>query len=224
MKAMKAHTLKLFDEMSVLIKSSERVSSPEDTDPEANFIFGGYSWISKKFIIWSIKYSKKYKRFVSGSAKCMKRVEYTGKLKFSSRPSRDGDHVAGDILFIGDQAEVAENILIERFNNKPTPNKIDYEPFEVVRDMLRNPRHPETIGGAPQIVKVYQYLNSAPLGVYWPDKKSARIHLQGRPCLGYERIDRWIIDPDTLRSEQISGKEVAIDLDAAEYSPTITPI
>ncbi|MBV8793918.1 MAG: hypothetical protein JO136_03175 [Hyphomicrobiales bacterium] len=51
MVAMKAHTLKIFDDMSALINSSERLSSPIGTYPEADFIFGGYSWIAKKFII-----------------------------------------------------------------------------------------------------------------------------------------------------------------------------
>jgi hypothetical protein len=68
--------------------------------------------------------------------------------------------------------------------------------------MLRDPGRASTIGGAPQILKVYQYMSTAPLGVYWPDKASGRIVLQGRATLGYERIDRFVLDPDTLRSER----------------------
>ena len=67
--------------------------------------------------------------------------------------------------------------------------------------MLRDEHRAETIGGFPQLVKVYQYMQTAPLGVYWPAKEGSIIHLQGRPCLGYERIDRWILDLDTLISD-----------------------
>lgn len=79
--------------------------------------------------------------------------------------------------------------------------------------MLRDPLRAETIGGAPQLVKVYQYMRSAPLAVYWPKKGEGPPHLQGRPCLGYERIDRWAIDPDTLISE--------LPLPAEEYEDAI---
>jgi hypothetical protein len=90
---------------------------------------------------------------------------------------------------------------------------LDMEPFEVVRDMLRDPGHAETIGGAPQVVKVYQYMRTAPLGVYWPQKAGGEVYLQGRACLGYERIDRWVLDPDTLVSErQVVQGTVAVPL------------
>lgn len=48
--------------------------------------------------------------------------------------------------------------------------KLGMEPFEVVRDMLRDNKKSDSIGGPPQIVKVYQYMRSAPLAVYWPNK------------------------------------------------------
>jgi hypothetical protein len=81
--------------------------------------------------------------------------------------------------------------------------KFNWEPLEVVRDMLRDPKHSETIGGAPQVVKVYQYMDSAPLAIYWPNKKAGSIHLNGRPILGYERIDNFVLDPDSFYSGQM---------------------
>jgi hypothetical protein len=44
-------------------------------------------------------------------------------------------------------------------------------------------------------------MQSASFGIYWPNKNDHQVFLQGRPCLGYERIDNWILDPDTLESE-----------------------
>jgi hypothetical protein len=188
--------------MSSLIFSSSRISSPVDTSPEANFLFGGYSWISKSFELWSIQYSPGGRSFVARPPKCIRRIPHTGELAISSRLQGEGERLSGNLLFAGDQAAVGEKLLIERLNNKSATERLDMEPFEVVRDMLRDGGRSETIGGAPQLIKVYQYMRTAPIGVFWPDKASGKVHLQGRPCLGYERIDRWVLDPDTLRSER----------------------
>jgi hypothetical protein len=69
------------------------------------------------------------------------------------------------------------------------------EPFEVLRDMIRD-RVDLAIGGPPQVLKVYRYLNYAPFGVYWPDRDSGRISVLGRPLLDYEECPFGVIDPD----------------------------
>jgi hypothetical protein len=198
--AVRTHTIKIFDSMSRLIASSVHISSTTDTAPEAEFIFGGYSWISKRFELWSFKHDINANRFIARPPKCVRRVEYNSRLHFSQRLDGAGERLAGNIVVTGDQAPVAEKLLIQKLRAKPHCDRLDMEPFEVVRDMLRDQRHSETIGGAPQLVKVYQYMKSSLFGVYWPDRNGT-IHLQGRPCLGYERIDQWVIDPDSTRSE-----------------------
>ena len=85
------------------------------------------------------------------------------------------------------------------------------EPFQVVRDMLRVPARAETIGGAPQLLKVYQYMQAGALGVYWPTKAEGRPHLLGRSCLPYERTDRWTVDPDSLHSDLPNWESSAKD-------------
>ena len=207
----KTHALKIFDGMSGLIESSLGLSSPANTDPEANFILGGYCWITKSFEVWHIKHSAKQGKFIAYPPKCVRIIGHTGEPKFSKiLKDEDGNlelktkKLGGSIVVAGDQKKVFEKRLLSKLKEKHDISHLDMEPFEVVRDMLREPRHSETIGGAPQIVKVYQYMRSAPLGVHWPDRASGSIHLQGRPCLGYERIDRWVLDPDTLWSEHPS--------------------
>jgi hypothetical protein len=202
--ALKTHTLKIFDSMSDQIFSSDRVAGDVDTTPEAEFIFGGYSWIKKKFEIWKISFQNTEKRFIAQPASSISyspKTERTEDGKFETKEM----YSPGEIVFAGDQAGIAKNLLARRFRSDASTTinkKFDMEPFEVVRDMLRNENHSETIGGAPQIIKVYQYMKSAPLGVFWPQKSEGRIHLHGRPCLGYEHIDRWVLDPDTLFSER----------------------
>ena len=49
---------------------------------------------------------------------------------------------------------------------QPDTAKFDLEPFEVIRDLLKGANANDSIGGAPQAVKVYQYLNSADVGIF----------------------------------------------------------
>ena len=196
------HALKVFDTMAELIRSSEGISTAQDTAPSANFLFGGYSWENKRFRLWSIVFSPSEQRFQAHPAKWCYFSKPAKKFVISSKKLLQPP--AGAIAFTGDQATKARALLLAKLDEKHpgggTYSGLDWEPFEAIRDMLREQGRSETIGGAPQIVKVYQYMRSAPLGVYWPNKATGKVFLFGRPCLGYENIDRWVLDPDTLES------------------------
>ncbi|MGJ8624379.1 MAG: hypothetical protein ACSHW1_16625 [Yoonia sp.] len=203
--ALKSHALKIFNSMAELILSSEKLSSPVETFPEANFLFGGYCWKSKRFEIWTILFSQSEQKFVAHPPKTVRRIEHTGKCVLSASSSLSSrERIEGKIAIAGDQSEEFVERLTAMLERKADVSSLDFEPFEVVRDMLRDERHSETIGGAPQIVKVYQYMKSAPLGVFWPNRVSGQIHLQGRPLLDYERTERWALDPDKLTSEMVT--------------------
>jgi hypothetical protein len=201
---LRKHALKVFGSMANEIRSSLRVSQEQSVAPEASFLFGGYSWIKKRFEMWSIVYQKSEKRFVARPPKGIRYQPHAHKFVFSKAASGKRSGELAKVAFAGDQASEGRKRLIAHLNSKyasaGTFRGLDWEPFEVIRDMLRDPNHSETIGGAPQVVKVYQYMQSAPLAVYWPTRASGQVVLQGRPCLGYEHIDRWILDPDTLTS------------------------
>lgn len=212
--ALKSHALKVFDGMAEQIKPSKHVSKTDEITPGASFLFGGYSWIKKDFQLWSVSYRSGDKCFVADPAKWLAFSKQAGRIVLRKRKKTTGEHNLGRIEFAGDQAVLAKELLLERVNAKGRGKHhapLDMEPFEVVRDMLRDPKHAETIGGAPQIVKVYQYMRTAAVGVYWPNKRKGKVHLQGRACLGYERVDRWVLDPDTLISgTQIPPKEKGV--------------
>jgi hypothetical protein len=196
----RTHALKIFNAMATQIRSSELLSAPTDTTPEAEFLFGGYSWIKKKFELWRMAYARRGGSFRAHPATW---VCYSSKLgRVVLKASKDpAEPRLGKIAFAGDQAPLARRLLLDKLNRTdPARAVLDWTPFEVVRDMLRDPRHSETIGGAPQIVKVYQYMKSAALGVFWPDSSGVP-HLQGRALLGYERTEKFVLDPDILRSE-----------------------
>ncbi len=49
------------------------------------------------------------------------------------------------------------------------------EPFEALVRLLKRQIH-DTIGGAPQMVKVYEHMNTKPIGVYWPQKDISAVY------------------------------------------------
>jgi hypothetical protein len=203
--SVKTHALKIFDSMSGLIQSSRYLSGVVSNNPEAQFIFGGYSWIKKQFEIWTIKYVEAEGKFTAEIAQSLSYSIGGNKSVIRGHRKRADMVPLGKIAFAGDQSTFARELLLKKLSPPtgiPPPKELNWEPFEVVRDMLKDQNRAETIGGAPQIVKVYQYMKTSPLGVFWPDKKTGVVHLQGRPCLGYERIDRFVLDPDTLISQQ----------------------
>ena len=85
------------------------------------------------------------------------------------------------------------------------------EPFEVLRNMLLEADSGSTIGGAPQIIKVYQYMNSRPLGVYWPQKDNYDVFknrtLLGRKVPDFEDTEYWFMDPYTFYTNACHNNE-----------------
>jgi hypothetical protein len=45
---------------------------------------------------------------------------------------------------------------------------------------------------------VNQYLYATTIAVHWPSKAEGIPYLQGRPIMEFEKVDRWILDPDTF--------------------------
>ena len=159
---------------------------------ENEFLFGGYSWVDKKFKMWRYIYNKTDDQF-----------QKDGK-------ERNFERRFGHIFVIGDQKNNYVLRLREYMKNKYGDNfenyhgeKFDMEPFEVLRDMLKESTPHDTIGGAPQLVKVYQHMNARAVGVYWPKKEDDSFKnrkLMGRSMFDFEDTDYWFIDPETLRT------------------------
>jgi hypothetical protein len=205
---LRTHAIKIF---STIVNSIDTPIKDLE-NPDVAFIFGGYSWILKSFVIWHISYDNNLLKMIARPAEHAitnpeaKKI-FIGSTRTASLPSNTN---LGKICFGGDQAEEARIRFINHMNNKFSKNpsllensKLDWEPFEVVCDMLKDPDKAHTIGGSPQVVKVYQHMNTMSLAIYWPDKSSGQIYLHGRPVFGYENIDNWIIDPETLRSSHL---------------------
>ena len=155
------------------------------------FLFGGYSWIEKRFLLWRYHY-----------------VHSEGQYQKDKNPHRIVRNMPGNILVIGDQKETYKaelrKLLTERYGVQCCNYSgcgLDMEPFEALCNLLSNSQSSDTIGGAPQMVKIYQYQNSRPVGIYWPRKTSNPFEnrtLLGRRMFEFEDTELWFMDPQNF--------------------------
>ena len=179
---LKGHLLRIFNWSRKFI--SKPPVGQNIPSPDATFILAGYSWRSKQFRIWKLHFDLEIN-------------------KYTFRPTHPWQGQEGDeaklIAFVGDEEAVqqAKKRLVEKLRGKKRLKcgGLDMEPFEVLRDIIRSETFP-SVGGAPQMVKVYEHMNTHPFGIYWPDRPTGVISLFGRPLMDYEKPPSGCIDPD----------------------------
>ena len=181
---LKGHLIRVFNR-SISFISHLPVGQEFPDEPGAIFMLAGYSWRQKKFRIWKLFFDSNLKRFTFRPT-----TAWTGEGQEEKL-----------ITFVGDQEVVTEarKLLVEylRKNGRLASGGINMEPFEVLRDMIRGSKF-SSIGGAPQLVKIYEHMNAVPAGVFWPDRETGTVSVLGRPLLEYEKV-RWrTIDPDDI--------------------------
>lgn len=176
-RTLKPHMLRVFTDIIQNVKDLAAPFTPQDLQ----FIFCGYSWLSKSFAIWTIYYSEKDKAF-------------------AARPANNLHPMMEQVAFIGDMAREARSAFTKRLNSYrgEEPPHFELEPFKVLRDMLRKADRNASIGGAPQLVKIGEYMNTKILGVKWGPQGEKFITVMGRRIFDYENTDNWSLDPDTF--------------------------
>ena len=179
--------LNVFTQIVVKILNELIAHRSDYEDPGVEFLFGGYCWFSQTFKIWKIGFS----------------VE-DGKFKASILTN--GVWKPGDfpVFFIGDYTQDAKSLLVEKLKCKGTiaDNKLDFEPLEVIADMLTSPTREQshhTIGGPPQLLKVYKSLNRVPFGVAWKYDGEVKTTLLGMPVHSLSGFNYPVIDPFSLK-------------------------
>jgi len=151
--------------------------------PLTEIVLGGWSWQAGEFLPWRLFWSPTEMQF-----------------RHESIPRR----TVGKFVFIGDRDDVnhewdavrrarrrLRELLLERGG---LPGPLDMEPFEVLVEIIREGRW-DTIGGAPQLAKVYRHMNTQFFAVRWPDAQG-QLTYGGRPILDYEEFDVPVLDPD----------------------------
>ncbi len=174
----------------------EAVYDQVDTEDisENEFIFCGYSWVRKEFMIWKYIYSKANRCFT----KCPSKRNYMGRF--------------GKLDVVGDKkrdfTERLKQILFQRYGIACQDYNgfgFDMEPFETMKKLLEESDGDSSIGGAPQMVKIYQHMNCRPIGIYWPEKTSDDFQnrtLIGRKMFPFEDTEYWFMDPNTYITNQ----------------------
>jgi hypothetical protein len=154
--------------------------------PQVRFLFGGYSWDRGRFYLWHIFFDKHQKLFVSPEVRTWKGI------KKSRLISQIGDY----------RIEFREKLIDLMVARKKFVNGyFDMEPFEVLRDMIREKKF-DRIGGPPQLLKVYTHMNRCPIAVKWAIDNKPMSTMLGRPLQDYESNIYPEIDPDSLFIER----------------------
>lgn len=140
-------------------------------DPAAFFLLAGFSWMQQRFRIWTLHYD----------------AEIEG---FTFRPASRWKGKGQDktVAIVGDHLTEAKDRLVEILDDSGTlhSGSLDMEPIRVLTEFIDSPVYP-TIGGHPQVVKVYPSLRAVPFVVLRHGVRS----LLGRPLLDYEAPDRY---------------------------------
>lgn len=177
---LKGHIVRLIKHMRTYIHKLPH-GQQSSLPPDVTFIFGGYSWRYKDFRFWKIRAGR----------------------DFETEPPNNWSEKQNEkrIHFIGDREAVLEAqkrlAALLREKGKIASGDFDMEPFEVLRDIIRgNLFH--SVGGPPQLVKVYEHMNTKPFGVFWPNRESGTVSMLGRPLLKYEMSNWPLLDPDNI--------------------------
>jgi hypothetical protein len=154
-------------------------TSPMDP-PDNFFLIGGYDWETSRFKAWTLKYSP-----ADGAFRYDKSISST----------------THKYVFVGDDPEAvrtARQITQKAFGTKSaTRVKVDMEPYHALSEIAADEKYP-TVGGVPQLGKVYRHLNSQLFLV----RSSAGggdgdvlNHFAGRPVRDLERSSLPVFDP-----------------------------
>lgn len=174
LKELKGHLLKVCTDIMATVVDRPVPLIPSDVQ----FIFGGYSWREKDFCIWTFYYETKTK-------------------KFNARPSVAFHRRLDRAAFIGDWASRYRGELVRCLNLEPEGRPINREPLKFLAAQIRGAAAHDTIGGAPQVVRVGPHMKTRSFCVKWVDGE--RPFLFGRQLFDYENCDYWVIDPETGR-------------------------
>lgn len=174
-----------------------------------SFLFGGWSWRRQEFFIRKIFYDfSTLKRYVHRDTGLYGKygVIRRNKIKVTSI----GDYTsyfnervyeilkarssAGPFLLDNEPMEVLCGMLHEsKFTNRRQGNLYEASDGQKIKSGL--------IGGIPQMVKVYPFSRSIPLGIRARD---GRLYDMGRPIEANERLERPIFDLATFSTRPLT--------------------
>lgn len=186
----RGHALRVINQM---LGSGDAITSGLHV-PDTEFLLGGWSWEAQQILLWRFHWNS-YDRAYRHETIARQRM---GLVRFIG--DRDPENPDRDLVGL------AKRRLYELLDVRgKTHGPLDMEPFEVVVEMLRTDRH-DTIGGPPQLAKIYRHMNAQFFAVTWPDLNGSPT-LAGRELLDYEQLDVPVLDPDNLTMLPIHARQ-----------------
>lgn len=179
-------------------------------EPNLRLVFGGYSWRQKRFILWKFYFNPGEREFRHAEIKMWRGIGMDRKIVILGDPEasrsaqrqaeRKGENPPDTA---NDVEQLAKDNLVKIFESRGTKEGqgLDMEPFEVLRDFIRDDLSPY-VGGSPQLVKVYQHLNTQSFGVRWPSSDNGKVSILGRVLAEGEKVHVPIVDPDDFSVER----------------------
>jgi hypothetical protein len=171
----------LFTDLVSTIVSEVAGMDIHDMRSEAQFLFGGWSWLESRFRIWHLYYSKDAEAFLF--------QEYT------DEPTKTRIYT-----FLGNPKDLEDKATHlykqDIVNNDKLDNKLDMELLQVLIEMSRS-REIREVDGPIQIAKVYKSGTSEIFGIHWPSSQG-KPHFQARRFELHNKPDVRYFDPDTL--------------------------
>ena len=178
-------------------------------EPNLRLAFGGYCWKKKKFAIWKFEFNSGEREFRVREVRGWKHLGRKRVLLVLGDPNASPSSVKRAVRIgataVTDDEDVeamAKKELVNLLEERGAKNStgLDMEPFEILKSIIKSKKSPH-IGGAPQLVKVYQHLNAQAFGIRWPGR-GGRVAVLGRLLPHGEKMHVPILNPTTLRVEK----------------------
>lgn len=167
----------------------------QEPDPyDCELLFGGWSWKEGEFRVWRFSWVPAQQAYDFEPLGEYIKVGKDHPMMFAG--TRDAVEEARDRI---------KQLLMARGKFR-TGRYFDMEPFEVLRDVIRERRYHD-VGGPPQLAKVYKSGNSQAFAVRWGTSANSNLTILGRALFKGEQTVAPIVDPD--RIEFRSPKTVA---------------
>jgi hypothetical protein len=184
LRATRGHVMRTVNQM--MISGSAATEGWHDITFE--FLFGGWCWQKSEFLLWRLFWSIPESRL---KHEAIDRSP-VGRVKFIG----DRGHGESDPSYkvVSQAKSRLSDLLLEKHGKLDLETRLDMEPWTVLVERIRSKEHP-TLGGPPQLAKVYRSMNSTVFAIRWPDSRGERT-LLGRKLLAYEVIDAPVLDPD----------------------------
>lgn len=155
----------------------------EDNGPDFGMLLCGYSWKFNDFRIYEITYDWKLRQM---------------------KASKVGTTCGQPLGVIGDREHISK-VRYRIFQELNGSNTMNMEPLKVLCEYLEDPLI-TTIGGYPQMVKIYSFMKVLPIGfVHKTPEGDRMITYMGRPLLEYETFPYPMYNLETGKIEYMKA-------------------